>query len=408
MIKQDPHPDLDFIIVIPAFSEKHLGDTLKSLLNCENDNIRVEIFVIVNDRIDSSKETKEINKNTIRDLDRISKENSNDRIRLYYSYQGDLDKKHGGVGLARKMGMDEALRRAYSIQSFGMPILCLDADCTVSSNYLMQIHTHFKQNPDSPGASIYFEHQLDNEAIVYYELFLRYYINALRFAGYPFAYHTVGSSMAVRALEYAMEGGMNRRKAGEDFYFIHKIIPRGQFSEINACTVYPSARKSERVPFGTGKAMIEFEKNSEKYLNFYDFQIFVNLKKVLTQIDEWYQCRNIQKSLELLYNALPEIFKSFIDLTEFLWQINEAKENSSSQKNFNKRIFQWLDAFTILKLIHFARDHYYPNSNALDIANRLLITTGISKNEISNVSDLLSELRKMDRKGTLLNQMRNI
>ncbi len=394
--------------MIPAYAEENIGYTLHSLLSSDCENIRVEIIVIVNDRIDSESTIKEINKNTIKEIEGISKNLSNDRIRLYYSYQADLEKKHGGVGLARKIGMDEAIRRAHSIASFRLPIICLDADCTVSHNYLKQIHRHFNKNQDTPGASIYFEHKLENKAIAYYELFLRYYVNALRYATYPYAFHTVGSSMAVRALEYAMEGGMNRRKAGEDFYFIHKIIPRGHFSEINSCSVFPSARKSERVPFGTGKVMLEFEKNSEKYLNFYDFQIFIELKKVLASVDDWYEFRNSQNSLKSCYNSLPACFRAYVNLTEFEWQINEAKENSSTQINFNKRIFQWLDAFTILKLIHFARDNYFPNRDALDCANSLLFHSGLSKNRISQLPELLSEFRKIDRKGMLLKQMRNI
>ena len=89
-------------------------------------------------------------------------------------------------------------------------------------------------NPRSPGCSIYFEHPLHGplepkvyEAIAAYELHLRYYVQALRYAAFPYAHHTIGSSMAVRADAYAKQGGMNKRQAGEDFYFLHKIIPLG-------------------------------------------------------------------------------------------------------------------------------------------------------------------------------------
>jgi hypothetical protein len=45
---------------------------------------------------------------------------------------------------------------------------------------------------------------------------------------------------------------MNRRMAGEDFYFIQKLLPAGGFFNLNQTTVYPSPRSSARVPFGTG------------------------------------------------------------------------------------------------------------------------------------------------------------
>lgn len=335
-------------------------------------------------------------------------DNSKPGLEFHYSFQKGLSNKQGGVGLARKIGMDEALRRASVIHKSHLPIVCLDADCRVSENYFQSIHAYYKQNPQSPGASIYFEHELEKEAISYYELFLRYYVNALRFIKFPYAYHTVGSSMSVRALEYAMEGGMNRRKAGEDFYFIHKIIPRGGFGEINNCKVYPSSRRSDRVPFGTGRAMIEFENDSERLLKLYNFKTFEDLKTVLTCVDQWYINREKPNKLIRNFEKLPEIFKSFFEKKDFLWQIEEARDNSSSEKNFLKRIFQWLDAFTLLKIIHHARDHFYPNEDTLLMANQLLMKTQIIEAEIDNVNDLLKVYRKVDQKGLLLDQMRNI
>ena len=54
------------------------------------------------------------------------------------------------------------------------------------------------------------------------------------------------------------QGGMNKRQAGEDFYFLHKIIPLGHFGEINTTRVIPSPRPSDRVPFGTGRAVRDY------------------------------------------------------------------------------------------------------------------------------------------------------
>ena len=79
----------------------------------------------------------------------------------------------------------------------------------------------------------------------------------MTFAGLPYSYHTIGSAFAVTAKAYARQGGMNRRKAGEDFYFINKLIKGENFGEITNTTVFPSPRTSNRVPFGTGKAIVD-------------------------------------------------------------------------------------------------------------------------------------------------------
>ena len=169
----------------------------------------------------------------------------------------ELPDPKGGVGWARKIVLDEAARL---LSQEGI-MLCLDSDCTVAQNYLKVVTDHFQSNPDCNAVSIYFEHNLDTlgyderHAIIQYELHLRYLVHAMRWAGHPFAFQTVGSSMAVRRKGYLAHGGMNTRQAGEDFYFLQKFIEVDSLQEIRNTTVYPSARISDRVPFGTGRAM---------------------------------------------------------------------------------------------------------------------------------------------------------
>src|SRR5690606_25563210 len=100
----------------------------------------------------------------------------------------------------------------------------------VSSNYLKSLLKAESQGWN--GLSLYYEHPYENvengvhrNYIIDYEIFLRYYALGLQYAAYPYAFQTVGSSMAARASIYASIGGMNRRKAGEDFYFLHKVFP---------------------------------------------------------------------------------------------------------------------------------------------------------------------------------------
>src|SRR4030095_9895180 len=122
-------------------------------------------------------------------------------------------------------GMDEALRRFDEVGWAEGIIAGYDADCRCETNYLTALERHFQKNSQSPGCSIYFEHPLSGplspavyEGAAAYELHLRYFVQALRYAGFPHAHHTLGSCMAVRACTYCKQGGMNKRKAGEDFY----------------------------------------------------------------------------------------------------------------------------------------------------------------------------------------------
>ena len=89
------------------------------------------------------------------------------------------------------------------------PILSLDADTWVEPNYLEEVVRYF-QEKSVAGVSIAYAHRLEEadmtvqarEAIMKYELYLRYYRLALEYTGHPHAYHCIGSAFAVRTLDY--------------------------------------------------------------------------------------------------------------------------------------------------------------------------------------------------------------
>ena len=151
---------------------------------------------------------------------------------------------------------------------------------------------------------------------------LRYYKNALAFTGLPYAYHTVGSSFALTAAAYARQGGMNRRKAGEDFYFINKLIKGENFGEIMGAKVVPSSRISDRVPFGTGRALLEAFDGVKNLELTYDFSIFKCLKRWVDNIS----CQNFD------YYQFPEKIKKYIVKNEWDNTHLEMLKNSAGRE----------------------------------------------------------------------------
>src|SRR5687768_505071 len=284
-IAEPAAPGLSLVVVIPCFNEPNLIASLESLRRSERPRAPHEVIVVVNSAANADATINKENDKTLGDARAWIAVQPEPKLTVHLIDARDLPPRHAGVGLARKIGMDEALRRfddAGTIE--GGVILCFDADCTCAPNYLSAVSEHFTAHPKSPACSIYFEHPLEGdlqpeiyEVIAAYELHLRYYVQALRYAGFPHAYHTIGSSMAVRAKAYMEQGGMNRRQAGEDFYFLHKIIPLGGFTELNNTVVYPSPRASNRVPFGTGRAVSEWR----GAMRTYPLQAFEDLRIVL-------------------------------------------------------------------------------------------------------------------------------
>ncbi len=398
-IANPPLADVKLIIVIPCFNEPDLITTLQSLTHCTPTAHPVEIIVVVNAGKQASPAIIEQNQLTKEKVASWIKVHNSQQLIFHIIDAENLPPKHAGVGLARKIGMDEALYRFASIPYNGL-VVCLDADCTVAPNYLETLEKSFLSLQPN-GCAIYFEHNLTEvtnpvlkEGIMYYELFLRYYIHALRYSEYPFAVHTIGSAMAVRADIYAKTGGMNRRKAGEDFYFIHKIIPQGQFRNITETTVFPSARISDRVPFGTGKAQQDWVNLPNQEKTTYNLQTFQDLKQLITHINQLYHCVEAGQYATLSRN-FSDALRHFLEQENFLLKLKETRQNTNSLPSFHKRFFYWLDGFKVLKFVHFARDQYYPNLPLLQEASKLINYANASKS--FTPIELLQSYRNIDK-----------
>jgi glycosyltransferase involved in cell wall biosynthesis len=356
-ISSQPDADIRISIVIPCFNERGLIDTLNSLLQCDKPSCASEVIVIINSSESAGKNILDQNLFSYNETIIWSRNNSTADFRFHILNIPDLPDKHAGVGLARKIGMDEAAARFASIGKNDGIIVCLDADCTVSKNYLVEIEKCFSNNKIN-ACSIHYEHPLKGnedpeiyKAITDYELFLRYYNQGLRYAGFPYAFHTIGSSMAVRSNIYQKQGGMNKRKAGEDFYFLHKIIPLGGFAEIHDAYVYPSPRISDRVPFGTGKAVGKaISENKDEYFVYHP-RIFFDLKILIDKIHGFYKETNA--------GDLPTSVQTFLFIHKFEAKLKEIRANVSSADIFIKRFFEWFDGFMVLKFVHFCRDDFY-------------------------------------------------
>ncbi len=395
--KERPEKDTNLIVVIPCLNEPHILRTLQALKDAQRAYGPVEVLIIVNHASNAPDEVKQYNASTFEFLKQWAKANNEEKIRFIPLWFGDLKPKLAGVGTARKVGMDEAVYRFFQISNAKGIIACLDADCLIAPNYLPAIEQHFQDNPHATGAGVAFEHPLDTpyqKAITDFELYLRYYKNALYWAGFPYAYHTIGSTMAVTCDVYQKVGGMNKQKAGEDFYFLEKLIYQGGFTEINATTVYPSPRQSLRVPFGTGQAVSDYTAESLEALPVFHPRSYTDIKMFMGQLPYLYD----QKSLHEL--ILPLSMGTFLGKKNWEYYLQESLHYAHSRGNFLKRFFHWFDAFKLLQFLHHARDYYHPNIPILQASQWLYTALGYEKPAPDNPQNMLLHWRYHDRKPT--------
>ncbi len=398
LIADAPSFDLNMSVVIPAFNEPNLLKTLESLLQCDITQKAVEIIVVLNYSVDTTEHWQTFHQNQYNELCEWSKLHSTTQ-RKFHILLEKLPGKHAGVGLARKTGMDEAVRRFNLLNKPTGIVVGFDADCSCDNNYLLEIEFFFSEKRKINGCSIYFEHPLSGneydkevyESIVLYELYLRYYIAGLRYAGLPYAYHTIGSSFAVSAEAYIKQGGMNRLKAGEDFYFLHKIIALGNYYNLNSTTVRPSPRKSDRVPFGTGAAITKMLNSSDvEYLTF-DPQVFSNVKKLTDSIERAYH--STQNFLECLDNELCQ----FLKLKGIESKLEQIRQNCSTQANFAKRFLQWFDGLMVLQYFNSTLESTYKPMPIREAAIAMLKIIE-KKTDSLDPLDLLLKFRAIDKK----------
>lgn len=367
LIKQPPDADLGTCVVIPCFREPHILQTLESLIQCDLPRQKTEVIVLINHSEIASDELKKYNHNTKTEVDSwISKYNS-EKISFFAVGPIELPKKWAGVGLARKNGMDEALRRFNLLEKPNGIIVSLDADTLVAKNYLVEIEKHFTRFPKNIGATISFQHQVKGlgekqlKGILLYEKYLLYYKNALRFIGYPNPIFTVGSAFAVTAVGYIKRGGMTRRQAGEDFYFLQTLAQIGMVGEITSTTVYPSARESDRIPFGTGPAIAKWMNDETDLTQTYNFQAFVDLKHFFDAIENLFRIE--KEGFNKIVESLPEPICKFIQTDNFWVEIEDLNQNCSNPESFKTRFFHKFNAFKILKFMNFGHEGFYEKVN---------------------------------------------
>jgi hypothetical protein len=359
-----PSEKLRYVVVIPAYCEPDLINALDSLLNCEHPQGHVEVIVVLNMPENADQVVLNTTRITAAETSEWILKQSTPEFRFLLIEELKMPVREAGVGMARKTGMDQALYRFNCINNPGGCILSFDADSLCDSNYFIAIEETLIKHPQTRGFNLYFEHPLwglEPEAIYRgiagYELHLRTLNLFIRHTGFPHAFHTVGSCFGVRADVYAREGGMNKKKAGEDFYFLHKIIPLGEFREINSTCVIPSPRESDRVPFGTGAAMHKYMTSGKKDILTYAPSCFLALRSFFMFSGSLYNM-NRDETISLI-DSMPEPLRIFLHDIRAIDSIMEIKANAGSLKAFVNRFFRWFDAFRIIKYLNYASRCWY-------------------------------------------------
>ena len=399
------HPALGVVVVIPCYDEPDVLQTLASLRRCRCPRGAVEVLLIWNASEHDHDDVRRRNQTMIERVHAWRAKHEEPRFRFWTLNFPRLPARHAGVGLARKIGMDEAVARFVAAGNPRGIVASLDADCTCDGDYLISLESHFERHPNTRACTIYFEHALSGpldkdlyQAIARYELSLRYYRHGLQYAKFPFAHYTVGSCLAVRCDFYARHGGMNRRKAGEDFYFLNKLMAVGGVSENTSTRVMPGVRASTRTPFGTGRALNDFLSGARASWTSYDPRVFRDLAALVAGVGSYYEMAPCGWQTQA---SLSDCMREYLLASGVVDKHAEIRANCANRESFRKRFFRWFDGFRALKFIHHATRHAYPRQ-ALEQACLTLLDWQELRGEFgagAKAEELLLYFRDRDRRG---------
>ncbi|MDR1346657.1 MAG: glycosyltransferase family 2 protein [Bacteroidales bacterium] len=331
-------------VAIPATDElDYLPKTLQAIENQKYNHI-VHFFVCVNQpeewwQIPEKREICEHNQKLLAWLQNYK--NLTINVIDCSSPQKGWSKKNYGVGWARKILFDAILHIANNQDI----IISLDADTLIEPNYFASIGDNFSQRQNKAAIAVPYYHRLTGEesadrAILRYEIYMRNWLLNMFCIGSPYAFTAIGSAMALRVNNLRIIRGITPLKSGEDFYLLQKLRKMSPISNYNRELVYPAARFSDRVEFGTGPAMIKGATGHWESYPIYHHSLF-------REIGEAYQ-------------LIPQLFKYDIAHPFFnfvqersgkpnLWQLlrNNFREASKFERAFHAnadglRILQYM------------------------------------------------------------------
>ncbi|MBT6273307.1 MAG: glycosyltransferase [Chromatiales bacterium] len=393
-----PASGLGLVVTIPAYDEPDVLGVLDNLQTCDAPPCAVEVIVLVNEGMDATERQRTQNRATTQEVLDWNHRHHTPRWNAQVVHVPPLPSRWVGVGSARKLAMDEALRRLVLAGQPDGIIACLDADCRVKHNYLCELYAAFRSQPDLGVACVYFEHPIENSpdglVMARYELFLRYYRLGLRLAGSAHAYHSVGSCITVRASAYARQGGMNRRQAGEDFYFLQKLVDGESVTELTTTTVMPAARHSDRVPFGTGHALKQGARDAN-LIGFYHPEVFIDLKAFFELAPDLFIDPD---TLQSALRARP-VLALFLASKDAGKHLREIRKNVATQAAFIRRVKRWCNGFMCMKYARFASPQHYAFQDPVVATKTLLQLCHEAPSHIVDVVDALDRLRRLEING---------
>lgn len=330
-----------------------------------------------------------------------------------------------GVGLARKIGNDVAMAWWSAGQVEHPMLLQTDADARVPVDWFLRATMARRRAERCVALTYPFRHDVvppvPRETIALYEIWLRWHRLALRWAGSPYAFQAIGSTLAVDVEALVLVRGVPRTMAGEDFYLLDKLAKTGTIHTVPGAPIHLAARESDRVPFGTGRAMVDMLRRAESAAEYRlpDPRAYRALRAWLETMEQavapppsWPgPAADLAQRLEAAGLPTPGVLEVLNQMSAIEFVAEATRLNISAAVR-RRRLHTWFDAFRSLRFLHALRDALWPDgawrtaiTDSPWLANSRMLPSTIVRNALdvgppSDVHSILSLLQLLDEQAT--------
>ena len=200
-----------------------------------------------------------------------------------------------------------------------------------------------------------------SRAMLRYEIYMRNYaINLLKINS-PYGFTALGSAIAMRAGALRKVGNITPFQSGEDFYLVQKFCKMGGLRLFNSECVYPAGRYSDRVPFGTGPAMLKGKGNDWSSYPIYPYTCFQPVSEAYSHLEELYKGEYSAKDNDFLFFLQKDLQKKDI------W--SDIRRNVADFAHFVKAFHQKADGLRILQYVRAKNIQNTENESDILISN---------------------------------------
>ncbi|MEZ4814547.1 MAG: hypothetical protein R3A80_04985 [Bdellovibrionota bacterium] len=148
-----------------------------------------------------------------------------------------------------------------------------------------------------------------------------------------------------RLSAYEKIRGFPNIRAGEDFHFLSKLRKVGLISRLTDPALEIRGRHSDRVPFGTGRALENMALSKKEYV-LYPKVVFEDLKKVLVSLNELADEASIE-NFYLKLDADSQVFFQSFEST-FLKILSQGSKVEQKKRLLNESF----DALATLRWVN--------------------------------------------------------